>query len=280
VTEERAAPPDRDNLPRMGLMEHLEELRRRIFHALAAVMVAFFVCWGFSERIYEFLARPIYRLLPEGRKLVFLGVTDPFLVYVKVALLGGLFLASPYVLFQLWRFVAPGLYRNERLAALPFILFGSSLFLAGGAFAYYVAFPFAIAFLLGIGSQFDAQITVNHYLSFLMTVILGLALMFELPVVILFLARLGLVTPRFLLRHFRWAVLIIFVLAAVITPTPDVFNLLIFSGPAVGLYLLGVVLAFWVKPRKDAAQATDGLAQADPESRAARRSATTQSSSE
>ena len=254
--------PGADDLPRMGLMEHLEELRRRILTALAAVIVAFLGCWAFSRTIYDFLAQPIYALLPEGEKLVFLGVTDPFLVYVKVALLAGIFVASPFVLFQLWRFVAPGLYRNERAAALPFIFFGSTLFLAGGAFAYYVAFPFAIEFLLGVGAQFDAQITVNRYLSFLMAVILGLALMFEMPVVILFLARLGLVTPRFLLRHFRWAVLIIFILAAIITPTPDVFNLLIFAGPAIVLYLVGVGLAFWVKPRKDASEATEGLASA------------------
>lgn len=247
----------------MGLMEHLDELRRRILHTLASVIVAFLACWAFSRRIYQFLAQPIYNLLPEGEKLVFLGVTDPFLVYVKVSLLAGIFIASPYVLFQIWRFVAPGLYRRERHAALPFIFFGSTLFAAGGAFAYYVAFPFAIEFLLGVGADFDAQITVNNYLSFLMAVILGLALMFELPVVILFLARLGLVTPRFLLRHFRWAVLIIFVLAAIITPTPDVFNLLIFSGPAIVLYLVGVALAFWVKPRQDAAEATDGMAAVD-----------------
>ncbi len=234
----------------MGLMEHLEELRRRILHAAAALVIGFGVCWGFSKSIYEFLAQPIYALLPEGEKLVFLGVTDPFMVYVKVALLAGTFLVSPFILFQFWRFVAPGLYRTERRTALPFILFGSRLFVGGGAFAYYIAFPFAVEFLLGIGAQFDAQITVNRYLSFLMTVMLGLCVMFELPVVIVLLARLGLVTPRFLLRHFRYAVLIIFVVAALITPTPDVFNLLIFATPTIVLYLVRVLLAYWVKPRK------------------------------
>ncbi len=234
----------------MGLMEHLEELRRRILQAALALVVGFVVCWSFSRTIYEFLAQPIYNLLPEGEKLVFLGVTDPFMVYVKVALLAGTFLVSPFILFQFWRFVAPGLYRTERRTALPFILFGSLLFVGGGAFAYYIAFPFAVEFLLGIGAQFDAQITVNRYLSFLMTVMLGLGVMFELPVVIVLLARLGLVTPRFLLRNFRYAVLIIFVVAALITPTPDVFNLLIFATPTIVLYLVGVLFAYWVKPRK------------------------------
>lgn len=236
----------------MGLMEHLDELRRRILHSLAALLVGFMACWGFSRRIYEFLAQPIYRLLPEGEKLVFLGITDPFIIFVKVALLAGIFVASPFILFQFWRFVAPGLYKRERLAALPFILFGSLLFLAGGAFAYYIAFPFAVEFLLGVGEPFNAQITVDRYLSFLMTVILGLGVMFELPVVILLLARLGLVTPRFLLKNFRYAVLVIFVVAALITPTPDVFNLLVFAGPTIVLYLVGIGLAWWVKPRVDA----------------------------
>ncbi len=233
----------------MGLMEHLEELRRRILHAAVALVLGFVVCWSFSKQIYEFLAQPIYKLLPEGEKLVFLGITDPFMVYVKVALLAGTFLSSPFILFQFWRFVAPGLYRTERRTALPFIFFGSLLFLGGGAFAYYIAFPFAVQFLMGVGAQFEAQITVNRYLSFLMTVILGLGVMFELPVVIVLLAKLGLVTPRFLLRNFRYAVLIIFVVAALITPTPDVFNLLIFATPTIVLYLVGVVLAFWVRPR-------------------------------
>lgn len=252
-----------DELGRMGLMEHLEELRRRILQSLAAIILAFLGCWAFSEQIYDFLAQPIYRFLPEGKKLVFLGVTDPFVVYVKVSLLAGVFVAFPFVLFQFWRFIAPGLYKRERHAALPFIFFGSLLFLAGGVFAYYVVFPFAIKFLLGIGEQFEAQITVNHYLSNLIAVILGLALLFELPIVIVFLARLGLVTPKFLLKHFRWAVLIIFVLAALITPTPDVLNLLIFAGPAILLYFVGIAAAYWVKPREDAAEATEGRSMVD-----------------
>ncbi|RMH22029.1 MAG: twin-arginine translocase subunit TatC, partial [Acidobacteria bacterium] len=219
-------PQDAEELARMGLLEHLEELRRRILRALAALVVGFAACWAFSRGIYDFLAQPIYHLMPPGKKLTFLGVTDPFLIYVKVALLAGTFLASPYVLYQFWAFVAPGLYRRERRTALPFVVFGSLLFVGGGAFAYYVAFPFAVQFLLGVGQDFEAQITVDRYLSFLMTVMLGMGLMFELPVVIVLLTRLGLVTPRFLLRHFRWAVLIIFIAAALITPTPDVFNML------------------------------------------------------
>jgi len=232
-----------EELPAMGLLEHLDELRKRIVRALIAFAVAFFVCWSWSSEIYQFLAQPIYRYLPEGTKLAFLGITDPFLVYMKVAALAATFVSSPIILYQLWAFVAPGLYRHERRLAAPFIFFGTMLFLSGGAFAYYVAFPFAVEFLLQMGTEFTATITVDSYLSFLMTVILGLGLMFELPTLIFFLSRLGLVTPAFLMRHFRWAVLGIFVLAAVITPTPDVVNMCIFALPTLGLYLVGVAVS-------------------------------------
>lgn len=238
-----------DELPRMGLLDHLEELRRRILRSLLAFVAAFFLCWAYSQQIFDFLQQPILPYLG-GKKLVFLGVTDPFLIYVKVAALAGTFLSSPMILFQIWRFVSPGLYRRERHLAAPFIFFGSLLFVAGGAFAYYVAFPFAVEFLLKMGEQFEATVTVDRYLGFLMTVMLGLGLMFELPTLIFFFARLGLVTPRFLMRHFRWAVLIIFTAAAIITPTPDVVNLLIFALPTIALYLIGVaVAALFARPQ-------------------------------
>lgn len=235
----------------MGLMAHLEELRVRLVRSVVVFAVIFMACWGFAEPIYEFLAQPIYRVLPEGEKLVFLRVTDPFLLYLKVAALAAVFIASPFLLYQAWGFIAPGLYKKEKRLAIPFIFFGSTLFLAGGAFGYYIAFPFAVEFLLGVGEPFEAQITVTSYLSFLMTVILGLAAMFELPTLIIVLSRLGIVTPRFLLRHFRVAVVLIFVAAALITPTPDVFNLCIFALPTIALYFLGIGVAWLFQPKAD-----------------------------
>jgi len=224
----RRRPPalrrDPEELPSMSLLEHLEELRNRLMWVIGALGLAFFVCWWKVEAIFEFLAKPAYRYLPKGQKLVILSVTDAFMLYIKVALLAALFAAAPVILYHLWRFIQPGLYSRERYYTLGFIVSGSLLFLAGGAFAYYVAFPFSVEFLLEMGRNFTPAITGPSYLSFLMTVILGLALMFELPLVIVFLARVGLVTPRFLLRNFRWAVLVIFVAAAIITPTSDVFK--------------------------------------------------------
>jgi sec-independent protein translocase protein TatC len=239
-----------EELPRMTLIQHLEELRNRILRSLLALAVGFGVCFFFAKPIFRFLQRPILDYLPEGKKLVFLKVTDPFVLYMKVAALAGLFLVLPYVLFQVWRFIAPGLYRHEKRYSVPFIVFGSFFFLAGGVFAYYVAFPYAVQFLINVGEDFEPAITGPSYLSFLLTVILGMSLMFELPVFIFALSSIGVVSPRSLLRNFRWAVLIIVVIAAVITPTPDVFTLGVFAVPTIALYLLGVGAAALVQGQK------------------------------
>ncbi len=239
-----------DDLARMSLMEHLEELRSRLMWAIATLAVAFFPCWIFVDEIFAFLQRPIMKLLPPGKKLAYTGITDPFILYFKVAALAAVFVASPFILYQFWRFIAPGLYKHERRYLLPFLFFGSFFFLAGGAFAYYVAFPLAAEFLLKIGGAFEPVITIERFFGFQMTIILGLGLMFELPIVIFVLAAIGLVTPRFLMRNFRWAVVIIFIVAAIITPTSDILNLCVFAVPAILLYLLGVGAAALV-PRRN-----------------------------
>ena len=242
-------PPE--DLPRMTLIGHLEELRNRIFRSIAVLFVAFVVCFGFADEIYSFLEQPILKFLPPGRKLVFLSLTDPLFLYMKVSALVGLFVVSPYLLFQVWRFVAPGLYGHEKRYTIPFVFFGSFFFLAGGTFAYYIAFPFSVQFLLSMGENFEPTVTGSSYFSFLLTVILGMGVMFELPIVIFALSSIGVVTPRFLMRNFRWAVLIIFVVAAVITPTGDPINLAIFAIPTIFLYLLGVGAAALVTRNRE-----------------------------
>jgi len=227
----------------MSLLEHLEEFRKRILWSIVALAIAFVPCWTYVKQIFKFLQVPIKRIDPNLR-LVFTGLTDPFILYFKIAVLAALFVASPFLLYQIWAFVAPGLYRREQRLAVPFVFFTTLFFLAGGAFGYYVAFPFAARFLLGIGEGLEALIEIGKYFGFLLTVLLGLGLMFELPIFILLLSLLGVVTPRFLLRYFRHAVVIIFIVAAIITPTPDVVNLCIMAVPALGLYLLGIAAAF------------------------------------
>ena len=168
----------------MSLIDHLEELRSRLLWAIASLFLAFLPCYYWVDEIFAFLQRPILRLLPPGKKLAYTGVTDPFFLYFKVAALAAVFAASPFILYQFWRFIAPGLYRHERRYLLPFLFFGSFFFLAGGAFAYYVAFPLAAEFLLQMGKAFEPVITIERYFGFQMTIILGLGLMFELPIVI------------------------------------------------------------------------------------------------
>ncbi len=226
----------------MTLIDHLEELRRRLIHSLIALVVSFLICWFFASQLFAFLARPIYRYLPKGTRLAFLGLSDPFILYIKVAAIAAVFLAWPYVIYQLYAFVAPGLYRRERRWALPFVFLGTLFFAAGGAFAYTVVFPFAVRFFLKLGGPFEPVITVQKYFGFLTTMMLSLGLMFELPILIFLLSAMGLVTPRFLLRHFRWAILAAFIVGAIMTP-PDVASQVLFAVPTIGLYLLGVAAA-------------------------------------
>jgi sec-independent protein translocase protein TatC len=256
-------PQEQEELGRMSLLEHLEELRKRVFWSVAALAVAFIPCWYFVEKIFQFLFQPIHKIKPD-LKLAFLGLTDPFIFYFKVASLAAVFVASPFILYQLWAFVAPGLYQREKRLALPFVLLTTFFFLSGGAFAYYVTFPFAAQFLLGVGEQFMPVITIDKYFGFLMTVILGLGLMFELPVFVLLLSWMGVVTPQFLMRFWRHAVVIIFIAAAIITPTPDIVNLCIFAIPAVGLYFLGVGASYFaVRARRQRAAELAAEAESD-----------------
>lgn len=233
-----------NELSRMSLVEHLDELRRRLAVSFVALFVGFLACWYFAKPIFAWLSRPLTQFLPEGEKLAFTGLVDPFMLYIKVAALAGVFLASPVLLYQVWLFIAPALYRHERRVAIPFIVATTIFFVAGGYFGWAVAFPMVCRFLLTVGSDFKQVITVNEYFAMSSKVILGLGVVFELPVLIGFLARLGVVGHRFLLRHFRWAVLAIFVTAAIITPTPDIPTQCVFALPMVGLYLLGVLVAW------------------------------------
>ena len=233
---------------KMSFLDHLDELRKRLIVSISAIGVGFLVCWSFSSRIYDFLAVPITENL-SGSKLAFTNPTDPFTIYMKVALLAGVFLASPVVLTQIWFFISPGLYAREKKFALPFVFSTSILFVLGGAFAYYIALPMSLKFLINMGSSFQPMVTITEYLDLILTVILGCAVIFQIPVLIFFLTIFGIVNARFLLRNLRYAILIIFVIAAVLTPTSDIPNMLIFSTPMLLLYLVGIVVS-WIFGRK------------------------------
>jgi sec-independent protein translocase protein TatC len=234
----------------MSFLEHLEELRSRLFRSALAFVAAMAICWSFSGPLLTFLLRPIREKLFAGSDIVFIEITEPFFVYMKASALAAVFVASPYLLWQLWGFVAPGLYRRERRMAAGFIFFGTLFFLLGGAFGYGVATPVAADWLIRLGGDFTAQLTLRSAFAFESRVILGLGAVFELPILIFFLARIGVVTPQFLMKHFRLAVVIIAVVAAVITPTGDALTMAVFAVPMVLLYLLGVAVA-WGFARKE-----------------------------
>src|SRR5438094_5096607 len=228
----------------MSFLDHLEELRKRIIHSLISVGVALGVCWRFADVLFRTVARPIYEAGVSS--LVVSSPTEGFNLELKLALMAAIFLASPFVLGQVWLFISPGLSKHERRYALPFIFFSSLLFVVGGLFGYFVAFPFALQFLLLWEKNMGvtALINASEYFDLFIMVELGLAVIFEIPALIFILARIGLVSGSFLLRNTRYAILIAFVVAAIITPTTDIPNMMMMAIPMVALYLLGVVVAY------------------------------------
>jgi sec-independent protein translocase protein TatC len=249
-------PPDDDEdegdeeergMLRMSFMEHLGELRSRVLRALLGVVVAFLVSLSFASPLWRVVSNPAINALKH------LGVNPPTLtvikpmegfniMYLKLPLLVSIFLGSPWILYQVWAFISPGLYRRERKWAVPFILCTAGLFIAGGLFAYFVAFRYGLEFLLGIGRDVNVtpMVSISEYFDLFVNVTLGVGLVFEMPVLIFFLTLLRIASPRFLLQHSRYAILAITIVAAIVTPTPDVFNMMIFAVPMVMLFFVGV----------------------------------------
>jgi len=237
----------------MPLTAHLEELRWRIVKAFVVVMVAFGGCYFYSDRIFEFLTRPLVGLGDSHLQLIGTGVTEAFFTKLKVAIIAGIFVASPVIFFQIWRFVAPGLYEREKRVALPFSIAASAFFVSGAAFCYWLVFPVAFAFFLGEFTSIGiaAQIRVSEYLTFSTRMLLAFGVTFELPVVTFFLARVGLVTHHMLIAWWRYAIIVIFVAAGVLTPGPDIASQMLMAAPLLVLYVLSIGVAYLVaRPRE------------------------------
>jgi sec-independent protein translocase protein TatC len=252
MPDSSAAAPQRE-LPAMSFLQHLEELRMRIIRALVAVGVGFCACWYYAERIFTYMQRPIMTALQNHHldtKLVYLNPTEPFNMYLKVGFISGLFVASPFVLYQLWAFVAPGLYRDEKRYVVPFMFFSVGLFLAGGYFGYRIVYPAALDFLIGYGQQFSPMITIGEYTDLFLTIIIGLGIIFELPILVFFLALMGVVNASFMWKNLRYSILVIFMLAAIVTPTTDIMNMCLFAAPMVVLYVISILVAYLVHPNQ------------------------------
>lgn len=227
----------------MTFLEHLEDLRKRLFYSFLALIIAVIPAWFFHKDIYNILARPVTQYLPEGDKLAFIKLTEPFMLYIKVSLLTAILFTSPFLFLQFWYFIAPGLYRKEKKYVIPFVLFSSFFFILGALFGYFIVFPWACRFFLGMGADFQAVITVGEYFSLALRVLLGIAIVFELPTLVFFLSRMGIITARWMVKNFKYAVLFIFIIAAIITPTPDMVTQSIIAVPMLGLYGLSILIA-------------------------------------
>ncbi len=241
----------------MSFLEHLEELRSRIIKILLGMIVALCVSFSFTDPLWHFVVQPAKAaLIANGFPPTLAQITpmEAFnVIWFKLPLVCSIFLASPWVVYQIWAFISPGLYKREKRFAIPFVTGIAGLFIIGGLFGYFVAFRFGLRFLLGIGVQKDIMtvISVNEYFDMFVNVILGVGLVFELPVLIFFLILLRIVTPGFLIRHSRYAILINFIIAAIVTPTPDIFNMSLFALPMCVLYYLGIFMGYLFVLRRE-----------------------------
>jgi len=254
IDRARSAVQDRAELPGMSLMEHLEELRNRLFWSCGFLAVGFIVAFIFRVHLYDLVQKPVTDL---GLQLNFTHPTDGLNLYIKTSFVGGAILASPFILYQVWLFISPGMYANEKKYVWPFMAATIGLFLAGAWFGYRWVLPKAIEVLvLQFGKAFHPILTIEDYTGFFLAVILGLGVTFELPILIFFLALFGIVDAKFLLKHFRYAVLAIFLVAAVICPDPSPIGMCLFATPMLALYFIGVGVAFFVHPNRRNRKAT------------------------
>lgn len=235
------------------ILQHLVELRSRLLYAGAALVVAMLISYAFSKQIFLFLAEPLIKAMGEGRSLKFLSPAEALMTYLKVSAFSGLLLASPVIFYQLWKFVAPGLYKHERKMIIPFVIIASLLFIAGALFCYYIILPYAFNFMVvgfEIKGKIEATIALKPYLSFTLKLMAAFGLSFELPIFIFFLARMGLVSAGWLIKNFRYAIVVIVIAAAILTP-PDVLSQILLAMPLLVLYWISVGVAHVFARKKD-----------------------------
>jgi sec-independent protein translocase protein TatC len=246
-------PDDDDDVPaegKMSFLEHLDELRKRIVHSAIAIAVCVVAGFYWINQIVNFILAPTRQALPTGVKLIYTQPGEAFSLYVQIALIMGVVLAAPFIMYQVWMFIAPGLYSNEKRLAIPFVLFTTLGFLLGAAFNHYIAFPFMMVFFASFNTPDLAFMPkLDDVFGLYTKMLLGMGLVFQMPTVVFFLAKMKMVTARFLLKHFKYAFLIIFVAAAVITPTGDMMTQAIFAAPMIALYMLSIVIAWIVGPK-------------------------------
>jgi sec-independent protein translocase protein TatC len=242
--------PDDDGDGRMGFLDHLDELRKRLIRCCIGIAVGMLIAFLFIDRIVNVMLAPTRRMLPPGTKLIYTQPGEAFGLYINVALIAGGLFASPFIMFQVWRFIAPGLYAKEKKLVVPFVLLTTLGVVGGAAFSHYVMFPAMIAFF-GTFQSTDLAFMprLEDVFDLYTKMLLGMCVVFQIPTLAFFLARMRMVTARFLSRNFKYAFLMIFIIAAVLTPTADPWNQLVFAAPMVGLYALSILIVWVVQPK-------------------------------
>jgi sec-independent protein translocase protein TatC len=245
-------------------MSHLEELRKRLIVCAITVGVGFVIAYIFSEHLFQLLILPLKEVMPEGGQLIFTNLPEMFFAYLKVAFIAGILASAPLIFYQIWLFVAPGLYRKEKKYLIPFVVSSTFLFVGGALFGYFVVFPFGFKFFIGFANEYvKALPSVKQYLSFSIKLLFAFGVVFELPVVIFFLAKIGVVTPKLLRKKRKYAILLTFALAAILTP-PDVITQCMMAVPLIVLYEIGILVAILARKKKQEDREVEGEAQEVP----------------
>jgi len=248
-------PVNDDSGSKMSFLEHLDELRKRLIYIVYSLIVGCVIAYIFIGKLFDFIMKPMYAMLPHDAaggagKLMYTAGPEPFMLYIKIGFLAGIFIASPLILWQVWKFIAPGLYSHEKKFAIPFVLMSTIFFVAGGLFAHYVAFPVTWLFFNSFSTDYMVFMPkIDEAFSLYTKMLLGSGLIFEMPTLVLFLARMGVVSGRLLLKYFKYAFLAIFIIAAVISPGTDMMSQLVMAVPMLGLYIISILIAFIFQKR-------------------------------
>ena len=243
---------------KMSFLEHLDELRKRIIRALLSLCLGVAVAAYFIEEIYSFVMLPLRQMLRPGETMIYTYPTEAFMLYIRIAVIAGLFISAPLIFWQVWLFVAPALYAKERRYAIPFVVLSSIGVLSGAAFSHYVAFPLMWKFFGSFSNDLVSFMPrIEDSFSLYMRMLLGMAVIFQMPALVFFLARMGVVSARWMSRHFKYAVLLIFVVAAIITPSADYASQLIVAAPMLILYILSIGIAWLFGPKKKKSELVD-----------------------
>jgi sec-independent protein translocase protein TatC len=242
---------DVDGSSKMSFLEHLEELRKRLIYSAYSLLAGCAIAYIFIQRIFDFVMLPMQHMLPGGNKLIYTAGAEPFMLYLKIGLIAGIFFSSPLIIWQLWKFISPGLYTHEKKFAIPFVLLSTIFFVLGGLFSHYIAFPWTWKFFISFSTDYMVFLPkIDEAFSLYTKMLLGFGLVFEMPTLVFFLARMGVITAKMLWAYFKYAILVIAIVAAVVSPGTDMMSMMIMADPMWGLYIISIAIAFIFGKRK------------------------------